>query len=285
MANCMIGYPNRIDSAALSGGSWAASLPRANLQSRILGKVARSADATTASTKFDADLGVTKNIRAVAIVNHNCSIDAKWRVRGASDSGFTSVLFDSGWTDVWPAVYPSANLEWEEPNWWSGKYTDEQKTGYTWMAKILASANIVARYWRIEIEDPANAAGYIQIGRAFIGSVWQPSYNMSYGHRMGWETKTAVQEAISGAEYFQHRSPYRIKNLALDNLSTDEGLANAFEIQRRAGIDAEVLWIEDPDDTVHALRRSYLGRLRELSPIVAPHYNASTVAVQIKELL
>lgn len=284
MANCMIGFPNRADSATLSGGSWAAGLPLNNLKNRILGKVARSATDATADTQFDIDLGAEKKIRIAALVNHNFSLDAKYRLRGSTVSNFATSVYDSGWLPVWPAVYPSQSLDWEDPNWWSGQYTDEQRAGYTATLVEAEPANVLARYWRWEIDDTTNAAGYVSIGRLFIGPAWQPTYNMEYGARAAWETKTEIQEAIGGAEFFQRRTPFRVQNITLD-MTLDEGLANAFEIQRRAGIDAEVLWVADPDDTVHALRRRYLARLRKLSAIEHPYFNNNKTAFELKELL
>lgn len=282
----MIGYPNRIDSpTALSSGSWAATLPLANLQSRVIGKVARSSDATVASTKFDINLGAAKNIRMLALVNHNCTLAATVRIRGATDAGFTAVVFDSGFVNVWPVVYSSDTLEWEDNNWWSGQYTDEQRAGYTATYVNVLSANTLAQYWRVEINDTTNAAGYVQIGRVFIGPAYQPTVNMAYGAGLGWETKTVAQEAIGGAEYFQRRTPYRVATIKLDWLPIDEALGNAFEIQRRAGLDAECFWVHDPDDTLHSLRRRFIGRLRTLSPIQYPYPNVNSAAFEIKELL
>jgi hypothetical protein len=146
-------------------------------------------------------------------------------------------------------------------------------------------SNTLAQYWRVEINDTTNAAGYIQVGRVFIGPAYQPTVNMSYGAGLGWETKTVAQEALGGAEYFQHRTPYRVATIKLDWLSVDEALANAFEIMRRAGLDAEVFWVHDPDDTVHALRRRFIGRLRQLSAIQYPYPNVNSAAFEIKELL
>jgi hypothetical protein len=117
----MIGYPNRIDAAALSSGSWAATLPLANLQNRVLGKVARSTDATVTSTKFDIDLSAPKNIRVLALVNHNLSLLATVRIRGATDAAFASTVYDSGYVAVWPVVYFSTSIDWEDDNWWSGQ--------------------------------------------------------------------------------------------------------------------------------------------------------------------
>ena len=285
MSNCMIGFPNRIDAAALSNGSWLTTLPLANIANRIIRKVARTSDATNASTKLDIDIGTAKNIRIVSIINHNCSLAAHIRIRGASDSGFTTVLYDSGWTLVWPVVYSSLNLEWEDDNWWGGQYTDEQRAGYTATFALPLASNVLARYWRIEIDDTTNAAGYIQIGRVFIGPAYQPTRNMDVGSGLGWETKTVAQEAIGGTEYFQHRTPYRVATVKFGMIDIDESLGNDFEIQRRAGLDAEVMWIHDPDDSYHALRRRFIGRFRTLSPILFPYVTANSTAFEIKELL
>ncbi len=285
MANCLLGFPNRTDASTLSGGTWSATLPRSNLQNRVLGKVARSTAATLASTQFDMDMATSKVVKMLALVNHNLSLSAKVRVRGSDVATFATSVYDSGFLPVWPAVYGTTTLDWEEDTWWTGQYTDEQRAGYT-PAYVLVLPTIArARYWRFEIDDTTNTAGYVQIGRVFIGPAWQPQLNMSYGASIGWETKTAAQEALGGAEYFQRRTPYRVQNISLNFMSIDEGFGNAFEIQRRAGIDAEVLWVFDPDDTIHALRRRYLGRLRELSPVQQPYFATHSTAFSIKEIL
>jgi hypothetical protein len=141
------------------------------------------------------------------------------------------------------------------------------------------------QYWRIELNDTTNLAGYVQAGRLFIGPAWQPTNNMSYSNSLAWETKTVVDEAISGAEYFDVRLPYRVAKVSFDWMATDEAMTNAFEITRRAGIDQEVMYIHDPDDTVHALRRRFLSRMRTLNPIENPYFNQNKQAFEFKELL
>ena len=92
MGRPIFGYPNHADVATLSGGSWEASLPLANLQHRLLSRVARSTDAALASTQFDADLGSTG--RAVRIAALPCKDGgrltraARWRVRASTLSDF-----------------------------------------------------------------------------------------------------------------------------------------------------------------------------------------------------
>lgn len=285
MANCMLGFPNRTDGAVLNGGSWVATLPLANLQSRLIGKVARTANVALASTKFDIDLGAGMKVQAIALRNHNISLAGTIRITGSTSPTFSLLSYDSTWIDAWPEVYPWGTLEWEDDNWWTGKYTKEQTQGYTTELDHLLPAMKVARYWRIEVNDTTNPDGYLQVGRLFIGPVWQPKINMSYGASVAWETDTEVGKAKGGAEYFQRSTPYRVVKFALNWMDQDEAFSQAFELQRRAGIDQEVLFIHDPDDLVHALRRRFLGRFRTLSAIEYPYLNINSAAFEVKELL
>lgn len=285
MSNTLICFPNRADQATLSGGTWETTLPRADLQNRTLGKVARTSNLLTASTQFDIDLGEERFIRALSLVSHNLTLDALIRVRGANAPDFSATEHDSGWIEAWPVAYPFGVVRWGEVNWWDGKYTDEERAGYTATFAHILAGSTRARYWRVEIDDTTNADGYIQIGRLFLGDGWQPDYNMSYRAGIGWETGTEVQLARSGAEYFDRRTPHRVVRFALEWMSEDEGLVRAFELFRRAGIDQEVFYAFDPADTTHVLRRQFLGRLRQLSAIEFPHYSTTAAGFEIKELL
>lgn len=285
MANCMLGFPNRTDQSVLSGGAWVSTLPRSNLQNRVIGKVARTVDTAATSTQFSIDLGSPKKTQLIGLRNHNFSLQATYRVTASPDSGFSTLAYDSGWLSVWPDVYPYGSLEWEDDNFWSGQYTDEEIDGYIAELDHILPTLKLARYWRVEINDTANAAGYIEIGRLFIGPAWQPKANMSKsGSSIAWETDTDVQKAIGGAEYFQRKPPYRVQLIALDWMDQDEAFSQAFELMRRAGVDQEILWIYDPDDTVHALRRRFLCRIRTLSPIQNPYATIDKTAYELKEL-
>ena len=281
MSGVLLGYTNRIDTSTLSGGSWVATLPLTNLKNRILGKVARSTDATNASTKFDINLtNANVPVRIVSLVNHNFTTAATYRIRGASDAGFTTILYDSGVKEVYPAIFSTDDLEWEMDNWWSGIPSAEDIQGYTSNLVEITSTPIFAQYWRVEIFDSANTAGYVQIGRVMICQAWKPTRDASVGAGIGWETTTTMTRALSGAKYFQAKIPARSTKFTLDVMSV-----NAFEIDRRSGLDKEVLYIMDESDTLHALRRRYLGTLRELSAIEYPYSNLLSKSYVIDELI
>ncbi len=283
----MLGFGNLIDAATLSGGSWVGSLPLNNLKARALAKVARSASLSFAHTQFTIDHGVSKPVRIIGLVNHSMQLSAQFRVVGGSDPGFsTGLLYDSGWLDVWPAVYATLSLEWPSNNFWGGRYTDAERTGVTPTRGLILPSTVSARYWRVEIKDAANSDGFVQIGRVFMGASWQTQVNALYGATsIAWETTTEIQAAISGAEYFDRRTPYRVARFSTEYMSETEGMAYAFEIQRQMGLDGEVFFVHDPDDVANALRRQFLGRLRELSPVEYPYVGLTKTGWEVKELL
>lgn len=288
MANCLFGFPNVVDNGSPDGGSWAADLPLDNMLSRVLAKKARSSDLATASTQFTLTLAATKRVRVIGLIAHNLSITARIRVRAALVSDFSTTQYDSGWGSVWPAVYTddaTTGLEWEDDNWWTGQYVPEELTGVNWNLIRIVGEAVQARYLKVEIDDQHNSAGYVEIGRIFAGPAWQPVKNMSYGASLGWETATQIEESLGGAEYFDRRTPYRVMRGSLDWLTTASGLQNAYELMRQAGVDGEILFVFDPDDTVNAVRRQFLGRMRTLSPLEYPYCDITRMPFEIKELL
>lgn len=217
--------------------------------------------------------------------NHNLSIAAQYRISLSLVPDFASTVADSGWKSVWPTVYPFGTLPWGASNWWTGKYPADQIEAYTGTLVFILSTPVNARYIRVELNDTANAAGYVQAGRVFAADGWQPVRNMVYGASLAWESRTEVQESLSGAEYFNLRTPVRVARFALDAMGQDEAMAGAFEIQRAMGVNDELLFIWDPDDTTHALRRQFLCRLRALSPIENPGPDRWKAPFEVKELL
>jgi hypothetical protein len=266
VANIFLGFPNRIDAATLSGGSWEAALPLNNLKDGALSLVARSTDDANASTKFDLDLGTAYSVRTVALVNHNLSAAAQVKVTGGT-SGGASDVYDSGWHDAYALVFGADGIEWESDGWWPGAGDDEYIAS-PWTVFCPMADWKTARYWRVEIDDTANADGYVQIGRVWIGGGLSPQYNASFGLQHGWEDLSQADETISGALAAWVRRRRRTVRLALDWLpAADEALA--YELTRKQGVVGEVLYLPDPGDWQASQRYGMLGRLRALSPLEA----------------
>lgn len=287
MANLLLAYQNNVDAGTLSGGTWLASLPLVNLQSRLVQRVARSSGVTLAATKFDLDLGsTTKQTGVVAIVTHNFSVSAKVRIRGDDAADFASPVYDSGWVDVWPAgMIPQSLLEWEDDNFWLGTLSANARAGYqSPYIHALPSAQTL-RYWRVEIDDTTNTDGYVQAGRFFISPAWRPEVNYALGAGLTFVDDSPIETSLSGAEYFDVRGKAREFVLTLEGLTESEAYDNALQMQRQIGISGEVLQVPDTDDTARLPARAYVGRLSDLSPIVNPSPGRFRVTLKIKELI
>lgn len=258
MSNIIIGVNNLIDGAALSGGSWSGVLPLANLKNRLLSKVARSTNALAASSLVNIDLGSAKSIKALGAIATNISATgATYRVRGSNDNTFATSLFDTGTVS---AVTQTPHLI------------------------IGIPAGIVARYWRIEITDTANAAGYVQIGRVFIGDGFVPTDNYSLGATRGVVSTTAVVTSIGAVDYFDVQPVRRSTQLSLNWLTHAEAeLVQALIAD--SDIANELLLILDAADTVYRQRNHYLARLRQLSPLQSPYQTINQQAFDFLEIV
>ena len=286
MSNILLAYQNRTDEAALSGGSWLASLPLANLQNRLVQRVARSSSAALAATLFNVDFGAVKTIGVVALVVHNLSVGAKVRIRADDAADFATATYDSGWVDVWPSgLVPQDLLVWEEENFWLGTLSAQARAGYQSPYIHVLSAPQTYRYWRIELDDTTNSDGYVHIGRLFMSATWTPTINYNQGAELVYKDTTPTETSLSGAEYFDVRGKAREFSFTLEGLTDTEAYDVVLQLQRVAGISGEILQIPDLDDTTRIPARAYVGRLVDLSPISNNTPDRFKVQLKIRETL
>lgn len=284
MANCIFGYQNRIDESTFGAyGSWEANLPLNNLKTRLLSKVARSTDASATSTRLRFAIAKDRVVGVLAVANHNLTVDATFRYRIYSDSGYSTMVYDSGTLNVWPDM-PYGYYEWEEEPFWDLSMTNEQRI-LSAKTLIHIQTNITnATYYQIEFFDTANPDGYVQLGRIFLGTKYQPEANMNLGASIGLETDTLIDKALGGAEFFDRRESFRVARFTLDYLNQSDSIINS-DMMRISGIDAEVVFVWDNSTDIIRNRRGFLGRLRSLSQIEQPYNTRFQTTYEIKELL
>jgi hypothetical protein len=163
--------------------------------------------------------------------------------------------------------------------------SDEDIANYTSLYILRLDPFEYLRYWRFEITDTNNVDGYVEIGRLWMSRLWQPDINFDFGMTLGWEDKSTSDESYSGAEYFNVRSKYRVCKFQLSWLTDTEAYEQAFEIQRANGTTGEVLLVSDIDDDINILRRSMIGRMRQLPALDIMNYSQKTMQFEIKELV
>lgn len=283
--NAIIGFPRWTAEASYSGGSWSATYAAGNLNSEPLARVARSTDAALASTQFVATLTTQRPVRLVAPVRHNLTRNAKMRGRIYSDAGMATLEHDTGWFDVWPIVYPLEYCNWEDPYWWTGKYTDEEMAGYTWTRPVWLDRAYIARTIKVEFDDTANPAGYVELGLFEIAQGWQPSVNFRYGKEFGFVGGAELQEALGGVEYADDRPLRRVVVGSIGLLPHDEAMMRAFELQRQYQKKTPFLWFPDPANETHWLRECFLARNGELPLLALASHGRDNFPFSLREVL
>jgi hypothetical protein len=283
--NAIFGWPRWTDKVTLTGGSWSTDYPRDNLKSLPLARVARTTDDATGSTQVIGTLDKARGVRLFALVRHNLSLAATYRLRLYSDAARLVQIYDSGTTDVWPAVYPASALEWEDDNWWTGTYTADEIAGQQWVRPIWLEQLYLARAFLLEIDDTTNAAGYVEIGLLEVAQGWQTSINMAYGYQEGWRFRSSASEALGGAKYFDRRDKPRVVRGEIPYLPRDEAMARWFEMLRQQDVVEPMLWFPFPDETIHWLRTVFLARLADPGLMSFAVYDRNTVPIALEEML
>lgn len=283
--NVVIGFPNLIDRAALSGGTWrTGDLALVAIQDGRLARPARSVNTTLASTQFLVALPRLTSLGVYALINHNLSVTARWRVTLFDDEALTLDRFASGWTPAWPVIYTPDMLEFEDENWWSGTLTDDDRADYPACAMILPPTSAYGRYLLVEIDDENNPDGYIDVPRLFLGPTWSPKKNASRGMTLGLVDDSTIERARDGTAYADVRKPRRVTAVAFDALTHVEAVGDWLDIVRKAGTHSEVLFIPNPYEREMFIRRSYLGRFAQIDPVAFPDLAWRTTAAQIEEI-
>lgn len=281
MANCLIAYPNVSDLATLSGGSFV--LPLSKLQNGVNRDVARTTNAANGSFVVNGVYEKARPMRVMALVRHNFTVEATYRFRLFSDAAMTVTEYDSGVLPVFDVVYTEETETWDSGNLWDLTISAEDREGLTASLIHILPETFTERAFRLEVFDTANPDGYLQAGRLFVGSGWIPVINMTYGASLGFENRALIDESIGGTEYFDERENPRVARFALPRLSDDEAMTQGFELLRKQGVTKDVFYMWDTEDTLNILRRSFLGRLRELPAIEHDFFNNYTMQFEIKE--
>ena len=284
----MFGYPNWLDHAdtVLSGGSWEAALPLANLQDKRLAKVARSTDDELVSTIVNADFSNQKYLYCVALPKHNLTIDALVRVRLSNNSDMSAPTYDTGWVNAYPKIYPSEMPLWDDPGTWDGYLAqDDYDRGLTfgWTHVLTAPTN--GRYLRLEINDTSNPDGYVDLGRLVAASGYIPVINFEVGAGLGWQTSSTSVESDGGATFHNARYQRRVFNCVLANQSENEAMVHLWEITRLMGTSEQFFFIYDIDDTIHLGRRSFICVMKELSRMVVAYASYMDLPISLVEEL
>lgn len=283
MANIQI-LRSSIDDAEVSGGDWLGGLPAENLLNQQPKRIARSVDLEPASTFVVFDLGEPRMLSMFALIATNLSVGSTWRIQVSASAEFGTTLLD-----VTLEGRPS-DVVWGSLPWgalpWNGLLGKNLPGGATTFYKHPVS--VLGRYLRIDIDDPANPAGYVQIGRAMAGEAFSPQINMSFGVELGIVDETRKSRTIGGQVYSDRKPARRRFSCAFDAITEAEAMGQIYDLMLEVGVSGSVLVVYDPDDSVAVLpRRTLYAQLSDLAPIVTanPSTHPHTWRLQAEELI
>jgi len=283
-----LGSHRSITTFGADGASYDASYPVTNLGALPLAKVARTASAAEANTKFTGLFSGTVGLRLLAVGPHNMlpGTDPTYRLRLYSDAGLSVEVYDSGaGIPVWPAVYDSLSLEWEDDQFWTGTYADSQVANWDSWLPIWLDAIYLCRGFRIEFSDSSNADGYLQFGLAEPALGWQVSRNIAFGAQYGFRFRSTSRESDGGSKAFRRRRAPQVWEGEIRLLDRDEVMTRHFELLRQADLVDPFLWFPHPEEPLHWPRTVWLARNVDpgLASLAAP--GRDTIALKLEQVL
>jgi len=268
MAKIIIAGGQLMDAATLEDSSaLAANYPLANLLTLQPGERARFSDPSAAYVVID--LGSAKAVTFAAVIAHNGGAAGEWRVRGAtSEANLTGAPgFDSGSGGVsfWPA---------------SGKPDADV------FHSFMSFASQTFRWWRLDIDDAANADGYFEAGRIMLASAWAPDTNFEFGAGLGWLDPSPVDIGVAGHLFPLKRPTHRVQTLPFRMVSAADCLGGIYELQRLRGASGDIFVVLDPADDDHLHRRMLHGLMHgTTAPLSIQFFKNYSFSLRVEELL
>lgn len=245
--------------AAFSEGAWVAQYPLTNLVADdYLGHPTRCDDpANLAKSKFQVALEWPRPVSLIGVLFHTLSIDARYRLTIADLNGsFAEPLLQTDWVQVVPAIYNSADLTWESPNWWTGQLLAEELDLYPRHLWIPLPAEPIVTAFRLELDDQDNTAGYFDLGGLWVASSWSPAFNFERGRQLSATARAQIDEAPSGRRFAEERRSRR--QLAVEWRDLSEADAHRlFDGGMRAGVTKPVLFVPDLDNPLSLVREAF----------------------------
>lgn len=279
----MLGWPDRVLDATITGGSWAAGYGASAMGDERVTEVARSSDLALASSKVSVDLGAARTIRLVSAVNHNANDDALWRIRAGTAAGLYD-LYDSDWVACHAITYAEGGIEWMAPDWW-GDGVDTGVYGCPYNLLHIANDDIVARYWSIEWDVRSSGEAYLQVGRLVMCPAYQPHWNAVHGITYGMSDASVSTKLATGGKVTQPGRTARTVQMSFPATGVGAEEYRLREMMRRQRTSGDVLFVPTPQKLENCQVYGFLGQMTELTGMKRVSYGLNSIDIQLTERL
>ncbi len=258
---------------SFSGGSWDSAGPLSNLINGRPTVVARAANTDPTQT-FIIDLGDAVSIGAVFLANLITTDTATVQVEIATDSGFTSVVYDSTAVSTRPQDA-------------GGSYGEAEFLALGRTRVFVPDAPVTGQYVRVTIVD-SDAVIPVQLGCISVCSVYEASINPKYGASITPIDESEVTRTPFGASYFTKRGMRHRANFGWDFLEQSEAFTQLMRIVREKGTTTPLVVVLFSDDFSTAIgleRTSLYGTISTASPLTFAFFEHYSAALQIDQLI
>lgn len=230
IGNVRLVSPNEADAATLTASpAMVSTLPVTNLQDQARARVARTVGLPTPQYIY-GNWSAVKQISAMALVRHNLTGAATLRLRlyaGNNQTG--AVLYDSGAVQL-GTTYPWGSFAWGTVPWGASIFREWPVAFYVFWFTAVGALSC-----ELQMTDAANAAGYMEASRLFLGLYFEPAKNMSFGATMSWQEQSEQERSDGGTLRTDAKESYRRWEFDLSLLTQGER-ATLANIARRAGL-------------------------------------------------
>lgn len=153
----------------------------------------------------------------LVLYRHWLSNIATWRLELFDEPGQGgSCVFDSGVVECTPTK-TLGELDWlVDPlvssvfDKWPHKYSQ------LWFAEVFFQSG------RITLQDTEARDGLHEFDRIYLGRVFTPKFNFSYGHSHQWLSGEAQRKTAAGSTFASQRAQFRQFNFSLDYIADNE---------------------------------------------------------------
>lgn len=244
--------------ATLSGGDWGGTLDNA-LDPRITSLPARCADASDlAASQLTVTWTESKLLTDILLAGHTGDLDAKYKVTASQGE---TVLYAGDWTDFYGRIWNTAELPWEQENWYTGKPRLRDIRGYDRHLHIRLPEAIAVDDLLIELDVTAQAANAeeFDLGYLFVANPLAPAWSYTWGRNLGIVRRTLEEVTAGGRKIRTARKNARRHTVTFPSLTKAEAMA-LYDFAMADG-DHPAVFLPDTSDLAHAFREVFPAQM------------------------
>lgn len=273
MPNLRIIFDNLAAKATLTASSTAGSLVAANMLNDTKVSVHRS---TGTSVTYMLIWATPQVVGAVALPATNLTATATIQVRLYSDTGATTLLYDSA--PVLASASGTLGLHGVD----SVNANHFSSGGATKAAVWCGSQVANVRRCDIFLVNTGNPAGYIDCARIVVGPYWEAPVNPNYGATAGTTDLTKTLRTESGDSVVTRGAQYQTMRLQLEQFN-EATRATLAKIIRSAGAHTCLFFSLLPGNTAATAEQDHMiyGR-RASGPFTFDFFNSFSTSFEIE---